>query len=283
MSDDKKVRKNMVFTGKTSTLGFYIGWLDFSGALWAHHVKEDTKMKKTLSMIAVLTMAMGIATHVEAKSERKDAPKKRFVEETLKALGGEHSPAKMKVKKISSVEVGDTYYHIYEGELDKLGFHIIVFDNYQNYLGYYTSDYAPCNNQIEGSIVMDSGDVDEDGETMYYVIPIDPKKGPPGKVSIGGMPSAFVKVALPEGAKTGAPSAGGAQANGKAGAEDAGPVPEYRDWIIMHKGKKIPARAIFVRYELGKVYLKLEANGAESGFNLNMLSREDQTYVKQFK
>ena len=239
-------------------------------------------MKKTLSMIAVLAMATGIATNSVAKRERKEQPNSRAAKEAVEAAGEEHFPKKIKIKRVSSVEVGDTYFHIYEGKLDKLGFHIIVFDNYGNYLGYYKSDYAPCNNEIENSIVMDSGEVDDDGEVLYYAIPIDLKKGPPAKVSIGGMPSEFVKAALPEGAKTGDPSSG-AKANGEAAVEDTGPVPEYRDWVIMHKGKKIPARAIFLRLELGKVYLKLEANGVEKGFNLNMFSREDQAYVKQFK
>jgi hypothetical protein len=60
-------------------------------------------------------------------------------------------------------------------------------------------------------------------------------------------------------------------------------VPEYREWTITHKGKKIPARAIYVKQSAGKVFLKLEANGMEKGFSLSALSREDQAYVKQFK
>jgi hypothetical protein len=240
------------------------------------------EMKKILGMIVILAIVTSIATDAAAKRERKEQPNSRAAKEAVEAAGGEHYPEKIKIKRVSSVEVGETYYHIYEGELDKLGFHIIIFDNYKNYLGYYTSDYPPTNNEVEGSIVLDSGDVDDDGEQKYFLIPIDLKKGPPGKVSIGGMPSAFVKAPLPEGAKTGTPSANGEQAGTEAVADEV-PGPEYRDWIIIHKGKKIPARAIFVKFEAGKVYLKLEANGAEKGFALHTLSREDQAYVKQFK
>ena len=241
-------------------------------------------MKKLLSMIAVVALVTGLTTDVEAKRERKEQPNSRAAKEAVEALGEEHYPEKIKIKRISSIEVGETYYHVYEGKLNKLGYHIIVFDNYNNYLGFYKSDYAPTNEEVEGAIVLDSGDVDENGEPKFYLIPISLEKGLPAKVSIGGIPSEFVKVPLPEGAKTGSPSAGGDTAAANNGeAEDTGPVPEYRDWTILHKGKKIPARAIFVKYSGGKVYLKLEANGAEQGFNLNLLSREDQAYVKQFK
>ena len=241
-------------------------------------------MKKILSMIAVLAMATGIATNSAAKRERKEQPNSRAAKEAVEAVGGEHYPEKIKIKRVSSIEVGDTYYHAYEGKLDKLGFHIIVFDNYKNYLGFYKSDFPPCNNEIEGSIVLDSGGVDNNGNHLYYPIPIDLKKGLPNKIYLGETLSTLIKAPLPEGAKTGTPAAGKEESEPtEEAAVDEGPVPEYRDWIIMHKGKKIPARAIFIRFELGKVYLKLEANGAEKGFNLNALSREDQAYVKQFK
>ena len=241
-------------------------------------------MKKSLSMIAVLALVTGLTTDVLAKRERKEQPNSRAAKEAVEALGEEHYPEKIKIKRISSIEVGETYYHVYEGKLNKLGYHIIVFDNYNNYLGFYKSDYAPTNEEVEGAIVLDSGDVDDDGNPKFFLIPISLKKGLPENVSIGGIPSKLVKAPLPEGAKTGPPSTGEdpAATNGSE-VEDTGPIPEYRDWIILHKGKKLSAHAIFVKFSAGKVYLKLEANGAEKGFNLNMLSREDQAYVKQFK
>ncbi len=228
-------------------------------------------MKKTLGMIMVLALAAGIATHVAAKTERKDQPKRRFVEEVLAEVGGVHFPEKMDVKRIASVEVGDTYYHVYEGELDAVGYHIIVFDNYRNYLGYYKSDYAPCNYQIESSIVIDSGTVDDNGEPLYYPIPIDLKKGLPPNIQIAGMPTKFVK----------APKKEGSEAEKDAG--DGGIEPEYRSWTITHKGKEIPVRAIYVKQGAGKVYLKAEANGVTQSFGISSLSKEDQEYVKQFK
>ncbi|MEN8254044.1 MAG: hypothetical protein ABFR33_01105 [Verrucomicrobiota bacterium] len=228
-------------------------------------------MKKTLGMIMVLALAAGIATHVAAKSEREDAPRRRFVEELLAEVGGTHYPEKMDVKKIASIEIGDTYYHVYEGELDAVGYHIIVFDNYRNYLGYYKSDFPPCNYEIENSIVIDSGTVDDNGESLYYPIPISLKKGLPAKIQIAGIPTKFVK----------APKKEVSEAEKAAG--DGKIEPEYRIWTITHKGREIPVRAIYIKQSAGKVYLKAEANGVTNPFAISSLSKEDQEYVKQFK
>jgi len=228
-------------------------------------------MKKTLGMIMVLALAAGIATHVAAKTERKDQPKRRFVEEALAEVGGVHFPEKMDVKRISSVEVGDTYYHIFEGELDTVGYHIIVFDNYRNYLGYYKSDFPPCNYQIENSIALDSGTVDQNGKALHYPIPIHVKKGLPPNIQIAGMPTKFVKAPKKEASET-------EKAAGEGGTE-----PEYRTWTIIHKGKEIPVRAIYIKQGAGKVHLKAEANGVTKPFAISSLSKEDQAYVKQFK
>lgn len=245
-------------------------------------------MKKTLRMITVLALATGIASGVMAKSERKDQPNKRFVEDALEELGGVHFPEKMKVKRISSIEIEDTYYHIYEGELDKTGYHIIIFDNYRNYLGYYKSDFPPCNEEREGSIVVDPNDVDEDGEALYYEIAIDPKKGIPQKIIIGSLPSDFVKSPKYDeltNKKTGAEektdTAEETTSEGSNVEEET--APEYRKWIIIHKGKEIPVRALYIKQESGKVYLKAEANGVTKPFLITSLSREDQTYVKQLE
>ena len=228
-------------------------------------------MKKTLGMTMVLALAAGIATNVTAKSERKDPPKRRFVEEVLAEAGGTHFPKKMDVKKITSVEIGDTYYHIYEGELDAVGFHIIVFDNYRNYLGYYKSDFPPSNYEIENCIAIDSGTVDDYEEPLYYPIPIDAKKGLPAKIQLGGMPTKFVKAPKKEGSEA------------KKAAGDGETEPEYRTWTIIHKGKEIPVRAIYIKQSPGKVYLKAEANGVTKPFAISSLSKGDQEYVKQLK
>ena len=243
-------------------------------------------MKRTLGIVAILALAVGIATHTTAKTERKDQPKARFVKETLEALGGAHFPEKMKVKRINSIEIGETYYHVYEGELDKTGYHIIIFDNKRNYLGYYKSNFPPTNYQIEGSIVIDPGTVDDDGDPLYFSIPIDETKGLPPRLQLGGMPTAFEKSPTYDEVVTGA-TGGGTASKGKTAktTENAEEeiVPEFRTWTIAFKGKPVEARAIFVKREKNQVYLRLEATGKEKGFPLHTLSKADQEYVKQFK
>jgi len=226
-------------------------------------------MKKILGMITVLALAAGIATNATAKMERKDQPNRRFVEEVLEKVGEAHFPEKMKVKRISSVEVGETYYHVFQGELDTVGYRIIVFDNYRNYLGYYRSDFPPCNEEKENSIVVDSGTVDDAGEPLYYPIPINPKKGLPAKIQIAGIPISLVKAPVKE--------------TEGADAGEGGVTPEFRDWHISKGGKVHTARAIYLKQGAGKVFLRLESTGQEGSFPLHTLSKEDQEYVRQFK
>lgn len=243
-------------------------------------------MKKALKTIMVLAFAAGIVSNVTAKSERSNKLQKRLVEEHLATLGEKHSPDKMKVKWIDSIEVGETYYHVYKGELEDTGYHVIVYDNYENYLGYYKSDYPPTNYEIKGCIALDSGDVDENSDPLYYKIPIDPEKGLPMKLQIGNTPTSFekspsydevVKGKSAEGT-TGDKAADKTKENGEEKI-----VPEVRTWIIDLKGNPVEARAIFVKMERGKVYLRLEATGQENGFEIYRLSKADQEYVKQFE
>lgn len=227
-------------------------------------------MNKILSLMIVLTLTAGLTTKTMAKSEREDEPKLRLVEETLEALGDPHCPEKMRIKRITSIAIGDTHYHIFQGKLDTTGYHVIVYDNYQNYLGYYPSDFPPCNEEREGYIVLDSGDVDENGDAKFIYIPVDPESGVHLRVQIGSKPANFVKA--PE-------QAGGAK---KTAGKD-GVVPEYREWNIIHKGKKIPVRAIYVDQTFAKVILKAEASGTVKEFDITSLSKEDQAYIEQFK
>lgn len=243
-------------------------------------------MKKALKIMMVLAFAASIASNVTAKSERSNKLKKRLVEEHLTTLGEKHFPAKMKVKWVASIEIGETYYHIYQGELEDTGYHVIVYDNYENYLGYYKSDYPPTNYEIEGAIALDSGDVDDNSDPLYYKIPIDPEKGLPMKLQIGNIPTSFVKSPSYDEVVKGksAEETTEDKATDKTEkAEEEKVVPEFRTWTIDLKGKPVEARAIFVKLERGKVYLRLEATGQENGFEIHRLSRADQEYVKQFE
>ena len=87
---------------------------------------------------------------------------KRWVTETLqrlpfetiiKEIGGEHYVEKMKFYEVGSIEVEPTYYHVFNGQLKNGGYHIIFFNNKQEYLGFYYSDYEPTDYE-EGAVLL---------------------------------------------------------------------------------------------------------------------------------
>jgi hypothetical protein len=227
-------------------------------------------MRRAVGIIMLLALIVGLATTSSAKKERKESIKTRFVEETLAAMGGEHNPEKMKLKKVTSIAVAETYYHVFEGKLDTTGYHIIVFDNYMNYLGFYKSPYPPTNYQQPGSIVIDSNDVDDYGDPLYYPIPIDPVKGLPSRIQIGATPTDLIKgpeIEKPETDETAEDEAG----------------PEFREWTITKKGEEYKVRAIYMSHTFSEVILKGETTGKTKAFPINSLSKDDRAYVQQFK
>lgn len=134
--------------------------------------------------------------------------------------------------------------------------------------------------------MIDPNDVNEDGDPLYYDIAIDPKKGIPQRVILGNLPFDFVK--SPEYDKVTSKETGVSEETAKETTADGSEVeeetaPEYRKWIIIHKGKEIPVRALYIKQKSGKVYLKAEANGVTKPFLIASLSREDQAYVKELK
>lgn len=276
-------RKNMAYRCRL----FYVsddrpGLLRAGGVLY----KEDTDMKKRTGILMMLAVAFGVAVTAHAKTERKEQPTAREAEEALAAVGGEHNPEKMKVKRISSVQVGDTFFHIFEGKLDGPGYHIIVFDNYNNYLGYYKSAYPPCNYQRDQNIAIDSGTVDVEGDQLYYFIPISPEKGLPAKVEYGGTATQFVKnpnLQQTEKSEGEAGADGIVSGNGGNGGDSGKVVPEYREWTIKYKGQELTVRALYISQTFAEVTLKAEASGKEKAFLITDLSKEDREYIKQFK
>ncbi len=235
-------------------------------------------MKKTLVIMMLVGLVAGMATHVNAKQERENAPRGKAVLATLKELGEPHYVDRMKVHEFCSLEIGDTFFHVYTGELKKMGYHIIFYDNSENYLGFYKIEYEPTDYE-EGAILLDSGDGED-----FYEIPIG-IKGPPDTIRIDGMPVKFIKSPSNTGegkdgekAKAATPESATAAAE-----EDDTPKPEFRTWTIAFKGKPIQASAIFIKQEKNMVTLKLEANGKEKAFSVYSLSKEDQAYIKQFQ
>jgi hypothetical protein len=228
-------------------------------------------MKKIFTLMMVGTLAAGIATNTMAKSEKKNVPKNNVVEAALTAAGAVHYPEKMKIGKTGPVEFEETYYHAFSGSLKSGNYRVIIFDNKENYIGYYESEYEPLETE-EGGVVLDAGD----GESTYTIR--FGEKGPREKTSIDGVPVIFVK-----NEKQVAKAAEAANA-AKAEVASNEPIqPEYREWILINRGKKIPVEAIYVKQTGSKVTLKKKSDGRSKEFPLNMLSAEDKEYVKKLK
>ena len=238
-------------------------------------------MKKTVGIMILAGLVAGMTTHARSKREKKDFLRGKAVLAALKELGEPHYIDRMKVHEFCSLEIGETYFHIYSGELKKLGYHIIFYDNHENYLGFYETEYEPTDYE-EGAILLDSGDGED-----FYEIPIG-IKGPPDTIRIDGMPVKFIKSPTNTGEGKGGATAKAATPDAtmpgtETAEEDKVLKPEFRTWTITFKGKPVRARAIFVKQEKNQVFLKLEANGKEKAFSLYSLSKEDQAYIKQFK
>jgi hypothetical protein len=226
-------------------------------------------MKKVLGLIISTAVIIGFAITAEAKSEKKNVPKDDTVEAALTAAGENHFPEKMKIDKTGPVELGDTYYHAFCGSLKKGGYRVIIFDNKENYLGYYESEYEPAETE-EGAVALDSGD----GESYFYIRFGD--DGPRDKTNIDGMPVPFVKNKKQQ--------AKAAEATAETKVVSGEPIqPEYREWVLINRGKKVPVEAIFVKQSGSKVTLKQKSDGRSKEFPLSMLSAADQEYMKKLK
>jgi hypothetical protein len=233
------------------------------------------QMKKTVGMVMLLALAAGWALDVSA--EKKNEPRSRFVKETVEALGGEHYPEGMSVKSIDSIEIGETYYHIFQGKVSSDEYHVIIFDNYDNYLGFYKSPYIVSNYEKEGCAVLETGDIDDYGNPLRYYIPLE--KGPPPIIVLGAKQISFTKG--PEVAATEEGVEGEEGAEGTAA--DNAVKPEYREWNITMKGKAYKVPALYISQTFATVTLKGEATGNEKEFPISSLSDEDREYIQQFK
>jgi len=250
------------------------------------HTQEELFMKKWIFRVIVAGIALNLAA-IEAYAAKKNDPDDDEVEEILKDVGGDHMVEDMKINDLCSLEFEneetdeEVFYHIYVGTLRKGGYHLIVFDNKPEYLGYYRTNFEPAE-YGEYEIMLDSGESDEDGNTTWYTVPFT-IKGPADKIRIDGTPVSFIKNPKRED-----------EAKKKSGGNDStklvvpekeksasGEIIDYRDWTITMKGKQITVSAKFEKIEDGKVYIKNAKNGVVAGVPGSALSAEDVEYVKR--
>ena len=228
-------------------------------------------MEKKLGLMISAALIAGFAITTEAKSEKKNVPDDDVVEAALTEAGAEHFPEKMKIYKTGPVELGETYYHAFSGSLKSGGYRVIIFDNKETYLGYYEAGFEPVETE-EGAVALDSGD----GESFFYIRFGD--DGPREKTNIDGIPVPFVK-----NPKLLAKEAETATAVLPEAVSDEPIQPEYREWILINRGEKVPVEAIYVKQIGTKVTLKKKSDGRSKDFPLTMLSTADQEYVKKLK
>ena len=216
------------------------------------------------------------------KEEKKNPPKnRRTAQEMIKKAGGaKHLPAKIKFSQLGSEKVGETYYHVYVGEMKKEGYYIYVFDNTPRYLGYYKVVNEPIDlegGKKEGAIIVsledsdtfeDSGDSDiPDSEKIR----IKEKTGPVGNTKIDNQYVKFVP----------APKKKKVSSLVKKDNKDV-KKPIYREWTITKQGTTLKVRAIFIKRIFGSVQLRGEASGNTVWLPVSSISDADKKYIEQY-
>jgi hypothetical protein len=241
-------------------------------------------MKRSITVFICATIATAALLPFNALAgTKKNDPDKKEVLKEIEEIGGDHYVEKMKVSqlcnlKFEAADGEDDYYHIYNASLKEGGYRIIIYNNKPEYLGFYTSPYEGVDYE-EGAILLDSGESDEDGNSVYFNLPI-PNKGPAAKVRIDGTPVSFVKNPKLEEAEkaAGDMAAGGIPVVPKE-TSASGEVIDYRDWTITMQGKEITVNAKFEKVEKGKVYIKNAKNGKVAAIPGSALSDADKEYV----
>jgi hypothetical protein len=94
-------------------------------------------MKYTIKLLALAFILIGVVFQAEAKQEKKNKPNSSEIKKALINAGGEHNPSDMDIDKIGSLEVENTYFHAFKGTIDKKDYRIILFNNNNEYLGFY--------------------------------------------------------------------------------------------------------------------------------------------------
>ena len=233
-------------------------------------------MNRTVRTLFAVAAIISLTSDGSAGKEKKLAPKKRDVPDILKQAGEDHFPEELQIFFVGSVELGDTFYHIFSGVKKKSGYRIIIFDNTPKYLGYYESEYEAVD-CASGEFYLNSGEVDSDGNPDYFIIPLNPK-GPKGStISINGVPSKFVSAPGSENEGTGTDTA---ESTDTVQGKKRIPI-EFREWVITRKGTAYHKRAKFVKKDGFRIILQSEESGREASFILTELSEADKQYIEE--
>lgn len=256
-------------------------------------------MKKTFAYILAAAFAIGLISTADASMKKRE-PDRRDVEKRLKKIGGEHYVEEMEVDDLGRVDTeleddsAKAYYWIFVGELpDDAGFHLIIYDNEDNYLGFYRVKNEPteCGDGYIAFEIEDTG-----GEPDPMTDRTDTKsirlqgKGPEQRITMStpeGTPAEFVKAPTMEEVEAKVKAEREAAAEDSATTTSSKPAPkklkpEYRSWKVKHGDRMITVEsAIFVKYKNGKVTIKNAKNGKTATIPLKNFSEADQKYLKE--
>ncbi len=211
-----------------------------------------------MSLMSILLLSTFILpTSSIAKRESRNYPKNTEAFDIIEKVGGEHR-IKDNVKMIDSIKFDTTYYHIFSGYADDGG-RIIIFDNHEQYLGYYASHSSgKCSDSPQGFYI--SPKHREAKSNALIFCPIGPQ-GPWEKIyDKFGTYMVF------------------------------NPTPNYsypeittepRKWTSEDLKDVFSAKIAFLNND--HICLQLTETGVIRLISIDRLSREDQKYIKSIK
>lgn len=116
-----------------------------------------------ISAISILLLV--ISTSLPVYGVSKNRPKLSDIGDIIETAGKPHSEVD-NIKRLDSLKMEDTYFHVFSGQSDAGSYRVIIFDNDKQYLGFYdTMEYEPYET-----------DGDEDGRACGVVLKkLDPE------------------------------------------------------------------------------------------------------------
>ncbi len=246
---------------------------------------ERIGMKKSLAYILILACSLGFVLNSQAGPKKRE-PSRSEVKNILKKIGEKHYPEDMRISQVGmlrmdSEDTDTAYYWIYCGTIRDGGYNVIIFNNVPEYLGFYNTQYNPCE-VGDDYITFDMADADLGypdpitDRSGYYSVRLD-EKGPPKRITLNG-PVNFVPA--PTEAETEKKEAKKSSTKDDSSSDKM--EPDYRSWKIKVGTKFIEVEsAIFVEYKDGKVTIKDGKTGRTVTKPVTDFSDEDKEYLKE--
>lgn len=251
-------------------------------------------MKKTLTTLLTALAMVLVAANVYAAPKKRE-PNKITVENYLKKLGGIHYPEGIKrIRSIGGAVTGEeddvdkAYFWLFSAAVGNDNtYNLYVYDNADNYLGFYEVDAAPA--ECDGGYVLfemndDGEDDNDDGESESVGSNFKSINfaflTPPKRINPGGTPCEFIPA--PEPVKEEIPETGTTTGTTrKSDVKKMTGKPVYRAWHVTLGDMVVEVEcAILVEERSGMVTIKDGKSGNRATKPLKDFSPDDQQYVK---